>query len=724
MYTPQFNSFFTRTLVLLICLSIMSCSAEVSGPPETAIQPVTDVYHGVEVVDNYRWLENGDDPAVVEWQDAQNDYARSVLDGIPCREAVAKRLEELYTGASASYYYPHYCDNELFAMKSDPPQEQPLLVTLASPNDLSSERVILDLNRLDTTGLTSIDFYVPSFDGKFIAVSLSPGGSEIGTVHVYETATGKEIGDVIPLVNGPTAGGDVAWKKDGSGFYYTRYPREGERPPEDMWFYQQVFYHKLGTPTAEDTYVIGQEFPRIAEIKLDVSDDGRYYLALVANGDGGEYAHYLMDIRSGAWTQVTQFSDGITHAEFAPDGALFLLSQMDAPRGKILRLPPGVTDLARAKTVVEESEAVIESYLPTKGRVYIRDLLGGPSQVRIYDHRGAQLGTIPVTPVSSLWGMVSPGGDEILYTESSYLEPPVWYAYNPNDDSISRTAMYETSPVDFSDVEVVREFATSTDGTRIPMSVLRRKGTKLDGNNPTILYGYGGYSISMTPYFDPTLSLWLEQGGVYVIANLRGGGEFGEEWHRAGYLTNKQNVFDDFAACAQFLIKNKYTSAARLAIMGGSNGGLLVGATLTQHPELFRAVVGLKGVYDMLRVELDPNGAFNVTEYGTVEDPEQFAALYGYSPYTNVVDGTDYPDVLFTADLNDGRVNPSNSRKMAARVQAADATPGYILLRMSSSIGHGHGWALSDKIALNADVYAFLFDRLGVDYQSATTSAP
>jgi len=706
----------TALLALSVCLTVTSCSGDAPRLPESAIIPVTDTYQGVEVIDNYRWLENGNDPEVRRWSEAQNKYARWVLDNIPAREAIAKRLQELYDKASPEYYWFRYKGGVLFALKSQPPKDQPLLVRMQSPHDPSTEQVILDPNQLDTTGSTSIDFYVVSPDARVAAVSLSIGGTEDGDVHVYEVATGKSLPDVIRRVNGPTAGGDVAWTADGSGFYYTRYPRTSERPPEDMRFYQQVYYHQLGSSTEEDIYVIGEEFPRIAEVEFETSDDGRYVLAVVANGDGGEFAHYLLD-PSGKWKQITKFSDMITRVKFGPENALYLLSHKDAPRGKILCLPPGKTRLSQANTVVAESEVVIQSFLPTANKIYVRDLVGGPSQIRVLEHTGSFQKLIPLMPISSVGEMISLGGDEILFRNSSYIEPPVCYTYEPSQEETLRTELYVTSPADFSQVEVIRKFATSKDGTQVPMNIIRRKGTKLDGNNPTILYGYGGYGASQTPRYDRTLSLWLDQGGVYVIANLRGGGEFGEEWHKSGNLTNKQNVFDDFAACAQYLIDAGYTNPSKLAIKGGSNGGLLVGATMTQHPDLFRAVVCLNGVLDMLRVELDPNGEFNVTEFGTVKDPEQFRALYGYSPYQNVVDGTHYPDILMTADENDGRVNPSNSRKMVARLQAATSSEGYVLLRMSSGSGHGIGSALSEDIALYADTYVFLFDRLGVDFK-------
>ncbi len=704
-------------ITLGACLVLISCSSNQPRLPETPVIPVTNTYHGVEVIDNYQWLENGNDPEVRNWAEAQNKYARWVLDHISAREAIARRLQELYNDASPEYYRFQYHKGLLFAIKRQPPKDQPLLVKLESPFDLSTEQVILDPNQLDATGKTSIDFYVVSPDARMVAISLSQSGTEDGDVHVYDVATGKSFPDVIPRVNGPTAGGDVAWTADGSGFYYTHYPRKNERPPEDMRFYQQVYYHRLGTSTEEDTYVIGEEFPRIAEIEFETSDDCQYVLAIVANGDGGEFAHYLLD-SSGEWKQVTRFSNMINRSKFGPDNSLYLLSHKNAPRGKILCLPQGETRLSQANEVVTESEVVIQSFLPTATKIYVQDLAGGPSQIRVLDQAGHFQEFVPLMLVSSVWGMVSLEGDSILYTNASFIEPPACYTYEPTQGKSLRTALYVTSPADFSDVEVKREFATSKDGTQVPMNIIRRKGTRLDGNNPTILYGYGGYGSSQTPWYDRTLSLWLDQGGVYVIANIRGGGEFGEEWHRAGNLINKQNVFDDFAACAQYLIDAGYTNPSKLAIRGGSNGGLLVGATMTQHPDLFRAVVCQKGVLDVLRVELDPNGEFNVTEFGTVKDPEQFKALYAYSPYRNVVDGMHYPDVLLTADENDGRVNPSNSRKMAARLQVATSSKGYVLLRMSSGSGHGIGSAMSENIALNADVYAFLFDRLGVDFNS------
>jgi prolyl oligopeptidase len=311
----------------------------------------------------------------------------------------------------------------------------------------------------------------------------------------------------------------------------------------------------------------------------------------------------------------------------------------------------------------------------------------------------------------------------VLFRSNSFVRPPAWYRFDPDEEEPARTALFVSSPADFHDVEVQRAYATSRDGTRVPLSILRRKGVALDGNNPTILYGYGGYGISISPFFDPGLSLWLEQGGVYAVANLRGGGEYGEAWHLAGNLTRKQTVFDDFLACAEHLVGAGYTNSGRLAIMGGSNGGLLMGAAFTQRPDLFRAVVSFVGLYDMLRVELDPNGAFNVTEFGTVADPEQFRALYAYSPYHRVVDGAAYPAVIFITGENDGRVNPAHSRKMTARLQAASGSGRPVLLRTSASAGHGLGTSLHERIVEETDMYAFLFDQLGMRYSEPVAAA-
>lgn len=707
---PSTICFFSIALVGLAMQAPSVCAQQALQFPATPKKAVTDEYHGVKVIDEYRWLEDLTDPAVRRWVGEQNEFSRAALERIPARAAIADRLKDLYADRPA-IYYNFYQRRLFFAMKSQPGKNQPLLVMLKSPDDLSSERVILDPNVLNPRGTTAIDFYVPSLDGRFVAVSLSDNGSEDGSAHVYETATGRKLPDVIPRVQYPTALGSLEWNKDASGFYYTRYPQAGERPAEDMTFYQQVYFHKLGTPLGEDAYVIGKEFPRIAEITLSTTEDAGYLLASVANGDGGEFAHYLRG-PSGAWTQLTRFSDQIKSVLFGLNGKLYLLAVSGAPRGKILSVPLDNPKLSEARTVVPQSDATIESFIPAATRLYVGEMRGGPSEIAVFDLGGKKLSSVPTKPVSSVQVGVRLKGDEILFGSVSYLEPFAWYGFDPATGAVTKTRLAGTSFVNFDDAEVVRDFAVSKDGTKVPINIISRKGTKLDGRNPTILYGYGGYGVNMTPNFRRRNRLWLDAGGVYVEANLRGGSEYGEDWHSAGKLTKKQNVFDDFVACARYLIEKKYTAPSRLAIEGGSNGGLLMGAALTEHPELFRAVVSYAGWYDMLRVELSPNGAFNVPELGTVKDPEQFKALYAYSPYHHVRDDTAYPAVLFITGDNDGRVDPMHSRKMAARLQAATNSQLPILLRTSSDTGHGAGSSLGARIAQESDVFAFLFDQL------------
>jgi prolyl oligopeptidase len=685
----------------------------------TAKKPVSNEYQGTTVEDPYQWLEKDDDPEVKAWSDAQNQRTRDYLDKLPDRAAIEKQLTDWYAKTSPSYSSLVSRPGILFAMKFQPPKQQPMLVTLASADDLKSEKVVLDPNVLDAKGTTAIDWFVPSLDGKYVAVSLSKAGSEDGTLHIYETAAGKALPDTIAHVQYPTAGGSAAWNANGTGIYYTRFPRQGERPEADLNFYQQVYFHKLGTADTEDTYSIGKDFPRIAEVALQASRDGKYILATVANGDGGDFAHYLLGPDAN-WKQITQFSDQIKTARLGRDNALYLLSRAGAPRGKILRLPLDTPKLSSAVEIVPTGEPVIEQIVPTADALYTGDLLGGPSQIRRFGLDGKGETIVPIAKISAVQEMVALEDNSLLFRDVSYTEPAAWFHFVQGKAEPVKTALRNTSPVSFADIEVTREFTTSKDGTKIPLNVIRKKGIKQDGQNPTLLYGYGGYGISLSPNFDFTRRVWFDRGGVYVVANIRGGGEFGEEWHKAGNLTKKQNVFDDFAAAAEYLIKQKWTRPEKLAIQGGSNGGLLMGAMIAQHPDLVRAVVSSVGIYDMLRVELAPNGAFNVTEFGTVKDPEQFKALYAYSPYHHVVDGTKYPSVLMMTGANDGRVAPYHSRKMTARLEEATKSDNPILLRTSSSAGHGQGTALSERIKQLADIYSFLFAQLDMSPKGMT----
>ncbi len=704
--------------------SALLAGAALAAPleyPSTPRQPVSDSYFGTAVSENYRWLENSDSPEVKSWIAAQNALTRGVIDALPRRAAIKSELLGMIGGGRVTRSRFAFAGGKLFALKRAPPKNQAMIVVLDARANLKSERLVLDANLLDSSGKTAIDWFEPSLDGKRVAVSLSKNGSEDGTLHIYETASGKQLADVVPRVQYPTGGGSVAWNADGSGFYYTRYPQGDERPKEDANFFMQVYFHRLGTQVAQDEYVIGKDFPRIAEIKLSPSEDGKFLLADVANGDGGEHAFFLRG-DGGKWLRIADYTDGFRHAEFGRDGRLYALGLKSSPRGRIvaLKLDDPLGGLPAAATVVPESDAVIESLVPTATRIYVNCLVGGPSELRLFGLDGKPVGRLGAEPISSIRTGARLAGDAILFGSQSFVRAFTWYAYDPArrgakpvKTGLSDAPVYAVRG-GIAGVQVVREFALSKDGTRVPVNVIYKKGSRRDGSQPLLLTGYGGYGVSLRPFFSRRVAFWLRHGGAFAVANLRGGGEYGEEWHLAGNLTNKQNVFDDFIASAQLLIELGYAARDRLAIEGGSNGGLLMGAAMVQRPELFRAVVSHVGLYDMLRVERTPNGAFNVTEFGTVKDAGQFKALHTYSPLHQVQDGKAYPAVLLTTGEHDGRVEPWMSYKMTAQLQAASVGGHPILLRVASDAGHGIGTSLSSAIEQDADVFAFLFAQLGM----------
>lgn len=731
--------FARSALALAVALPTLA-SAQVASPA-TPQRPVTDEYHGTKVVDPYRWLEDWSSPEVKAWSDAQNSYARAYLDSISIAPALRERVTELENAVGDRYGSIVFANGAYFATKSVPGKQQPMIVTLPSLDSLSGERVIVDPNTLDTTGGTSFDWFVPSPDGRLVAVSLSSGGSESGDARVFDVATGKELdADRVPRVNGGTAGGALAWTADSSGFFYSRYPRAGEKPEADLDFYTQVYFHRLGTPGDADTYQSGKDYPKIAEIKLEVSHDGAWALANVQNGDGGEF---IQDVRTpaGKWVRLSTWADRVVEAKFGRDGALYLVSRKHAPNGKILRLPlnkDAEPSLAAAKELIpERSDASVATAFPGREGIYLSDSrlhvlyqVGGPNELQVFDIAGGAAtrhGTLASLPVSTIGDIEVLPGNAIVYQNTSFIDPPAYFTLTPGKDPASPgdvrpTAIKQAPPPHMPELEVRREFATSKDGTKVPVNIVRLKNAHSEPL-PALLTAYGGYGVSQTPQFSRRMLLFVEQGGVYALANIRGGGEYGERWHLEGNLTKKQNVFDDFQAAADYLVRKRYTSHDKLAIIGGSNGGLLMGATFTQRPDICRAVVSSVGIYDMLRVELSANGAFNVTEFGTVKDKAQFDALFAYSPYHRVKTGTRYPAILFTTGANDPRVDPMQSRKMTAALQQAqagipekDGGPSPVYLRTSANTGHGMGTPLSARIEQTVDTFGFIFEQLGMDY--------
>ena len=684
------------------------------GPPVAAVKVVTDTFHGVSVADPYRWLE-GDTAAVKAWTQGQNVYARSLIDAVPELAKLRAELTTIYKAPTTYYSGFQVAGGRLFAMRREPTKEQSDLIVLDGPDSLAGLKLVVDPTARGGA-LQAIDWFVPSPDGKRVAVSLSSGGSEKGDLHIVDL-DGKDLEPVIPNVNRGTGLGDAAWTPDGKGLYYTRYPAAGEKPEEERDFWINVFFHALGTPIANDRYEIGKGMPKIAEFLLETDALGRV-LVSIQNGDGGTFQHHLRDAK-GTWRQLTDWTDQIVFVGFSTKAdELWLISRKDAPRGKALRLPVAAKSLADAKVVIPEGkDAMISDFYSTQGitdggdQIYASYQVGGPSELRAFTRSGAPARSPAVPPVSAtskpvLWkdgGLVGAGG---------YTRPWTWYRFSAQTGEVTTlAALTATSPVDLSSFEIERQLATSKDGTQVPLNIVWPKGAPRDGSVPCLATGYGGYGISLAPDFVAEWAPLLTRGVCLVVANLRGGGEFGEAWHHAGRLTTKQNVFDDFAAVLGFLVEKKYTARDRLAIIGGSNGGLLMGALLTQHPELVKAVVAAVGIHDSIRAELSANGEFNKVEFGTVKDPEQFAALHAYSPYHHVTPRA-YPATLMVTGDNDPRVAPWHSRKMVAALQAAQSAKAPILLRTSATAGHGVGTSTSEQIELQADITAFVLSQI------------
>ena len=508
-----------------------------------------------------------------------------------------------------------------------------------------------------------------------------------------------------------------ATTRPASGTAATRRPASGRTT--DLGFFQEVWFHELGSDAVADRQELAGVFAedRIAENFLASSPDGRWVMDRVQRGDGGEWQVFLRAQDGGSWRLVADVDALWVDADLGWD-ALFVLSLQGAPRGQVLRVPlfEGTT-VADASVLVPAGRVTIETVAVTRGRVWVVDLDGGPSGVRAFAHNGTPLPEVELPAVCSVEPLVRLGDDLVGWAVETNVSPRTWWVHQDDDMEPRRTALDTTATVSFEGCEVERVYATSQDGTQVPVTLIHRAGTPKDGTAPALLYGYGGYSISLKPWFQPAWLPWVEQGGVLAVANVRGGGEYGREWHHAGRLDTKQNCFDDFIACADHLVESGVTSRDRLAIMGGSNGGLLVGAVLTQRPDLARAVVCAVPVLDALRSETTPNGEFNTTEFGSVKDEHMFHALLAYSPYHHVHDGTPYPAVLLTAGEFDPRVDAWHAKKMCARLQAATADEP-ILLRMESG-GHGMGQSLDQLVALQTDCFTFLFDRLGLDYDPA-----
>jgi prolyl oligopeptidase len=680
------------------------------APPKAKIQPVTDDLHGHKIVDNYRWLEDAGSPETQEFVHQELAYTRSILDPLPGREKILERLQQLALVGTIGA--PQLGGKHYFYTRREGTQNQPLLLVREGVH--GADRPLVDVNQMAADGTVALDWWYPSDDGKYVAYGTSHSGSEESTLYVIETATGKLLGDTIER----TRFSSVAWKKDNSGFYYTRHPRKGEVPAGEEVYHVKIFHHPLGGDPAKDTLIFGEGLPAqdIPGVQL-ADDDDRWLLITVFEG-WTKTEMYLQDLQAGTPPVALTSDKNFRYSGEIVQGKLYITTNEDAPRYRVFVVGAANAKRDNWKEIIPESDAVLENLSIFGGMLFAQYEKNASSQLERFDLEGKPLGDVRLPALGTAAGI---GGrwdrKEMFFGFQSFTIPASVYQV---DLPSGQTSLWDRvqAPIDPSAYDVKQVWFSSKDGTKIPMFVFHKKGLELNGKNPTLLTGYGGFNISLTPSFSAARYLWLEHGGVFAVANLRGGAEFGEDWHRAGMLDKKQNVFDDFIAAAEFLISDQITDKDHLAIQGGSNGGLLVGAALTERPHLFRAVVCQVPLLDMLRYQHFQIAKLWIPEYGSADDPKQFEWLYAYSPYQHVKPGTDYPAILFMTAESDTRVDPMHAKKMAAIMQA-EAGNGQsrdrpILLRIESKAGHGAGKPLAKEIEEGVDVYSFLFWQLGV----------
>ncbi len=675
-------------------------------PPATRRDDVVDELHGERIPDPYRWLEDGESAETRAWTEAQNARTEAYLAATASRPVIRARLDELLSIGVLGAPTPAH--GRYFYQSRDGRQNQPVLYVREGIN--GADRVLLDPNALNAEGTTALDWWHPSDDGALLAYGLSESGSEESVLHVLEVATGAVRPDRIPH----TRAADVAWLPDASGFYYTRFPAPGTVPEGDEHYHRAVYYHRLGIDPAGDPLVFK---PTAKEFwpGVSLSPDGRWLLVSVSR-TFDQTDLWLQDLHAGtapvavARDLPALFEGGVL------DGVLYLRTNLHAPTYGLYRLDAERPELSRLRELVPpRPDAVLDGAAIAGEHLLLTYLEKATSRLRIGRRDGTEVREHALPGLGSIFGVGAEyDGNELFYGYSSYAVPPSVYRIDLGNgqETLWRRVEADIRPERF---EVRQVTYASKDGTPITMFVVQPRGAALDGRNPTYLSGYGGFNISMAPSFSRSLILWLEEGGVVAIPNLRGGGEYGETWHQAGMLASKQNTFDDFIAAAEWLIASGYTNPDRLAIAGGSNGGLLMGAVLTQRPELFRAVVVQVPLLDMLRYHHFLIARLWIPEYGSPDDPEQFRWLRAYSPYHHVRDGVQYPAVLLATAESDTRVDPMHARKMAARLQEASSGRWPVLLRLEARAGHGAGKPLSKVLDELTDTWTFVFRELGIE---------
>ncbi|MFL5330545.1 MAG: prolyl oligopeptidase family serine peptidase [Gemmataceae bacterium] len=674
--------------------------------PATRSESISEQLHGQSVPDPYRWLEDSNSSEVKDWTEKQNNLTRIILDQFPGRDKLRTRLDQLLEIGTLSA--PKPAKGKYFYTRREGKQNQPVLYVRDGVN--GSDRALLDVNALSADGTVALDWYFPSDDGKLLAYGLSASGNEMSTLRVRDVATGKDLPDVIDRCRACS----LAWFPKSDGFYYTRYPAPNSVPKGEETYHRRTYLHKLGSDPASDPLIFGEGRPKEDWPNLSLSPNG-HWLTVTQQQGWAKTEVYIADTTREK-LEFKTLAEGISaifHVE-AADDAIFVRTNQDAPRYKMYRVDPTKLDRKEWNEIIPEGPDVLEQFAIAKDTLAVMSMQKASSRLRLYDHHGKSMRDVALPTLGSVTGLAAEqDGRELFFGFHSFVVPPRAYRV---DLTSGKTALWAgiNADIDFDAFEVKQVEYPSKDGTPITMFLAAKKGIKHDGNNPTVLYGYGGFNISLTPSFSQARFAFLERGGVLAIANLRGGGEYGEAWHQAGMLGKKQNVFDDFIAAAEWLIREKITSPEKLAIQGGSNGGLLVGAVLTQRPELFRAVVCAVPLLDMVRYHQRLIARLWIPEYGSSESSEQFEWLRRYSPYHHVRDGVAYPATLFTAAESDTRVDPMHARKMAAILQKATSSNRPILLRLETKAGHGAGKPRSKTLDELTDVYSFLFSELSM----------
>lgn len=694
---------------MLLAAMITNISAQSIQYPKTKKVEQVDDYHGIKVADPYRWLEDANSQETKAWIEEQNKITRVYLDNIPQRDKIRKRLTELWN--YEKYSAPFRRGDKYFYLKNDGLQNQSVLYVADS---LRGEgRILLDPNKLSPDGTVSLTGFAVSEDGKLLAYGLSSGGSDWQEWRVRNVETGQDLPDVIKWVKFSTA----SWTKDGKGFFYSRYPEPDEKTKlAGQNFYHRLYYHKVGTSQSEDKLIYERPDHKEWGFGGEVTEDGIYLIINVWKGTDPRNLILYKDLTKPDSKVVELISEFENDYRFlGNDGKIFyFLTDYQAPRKRIIAINIESPDRKDWREIIPQANETIADASLVGNYIIVSYLKDAYTQTKVYDLSGKFIREVKYPTIGTASGFYGRRNDtETFYIFTSFAVPPTIYRYNLAT-GISEVFRQPSVKFDPKEIEVKQVFYRSKDGTRVPMFIVHKKGIRLDGNNPTLLYGYGGFNISLTPSFSVSRIVWLEMGGVFAMPNLRGGGEYGEEWHRAGTKLKKQNVFDDFIAAAEWLINNKYTSPKKLAISGGSNGGLLVGAVLNQRPELFGAALPAVGVMDMLRFHKFTIGWAWTSEYGSPDNPDEFKAIYAYSPLHNIKKSAKYPAVLITTADHDDRVVPAHSFKYAAALQEAQAGAAPILIRIETRAGHGAGKPTSKQIDEQADIYAFLIKNLEI----------